>query len=63
MPLTKWPLLLMCLANPELHIKILWGAQYVNPSFMRTTPEDGNVLIFSRDVRLGHLPTTVKVKV
>ena len=47
---------------PEPHIRVLWGAQFVTPSFAQPTPEDGKVLAFSRDIRLGLLPTPVVVK-
>ena len=62
LPLTEWPLLLTYLAKTKPHIPILWGAQYTNPSFTRATPEDRNVLVLLRDVRLRHLPPIVKVK-
>ena len=39
---------------------MIWGTQYVNPYFARTTPEDGKVLAFARDVRLVNLPATVE---
>ena len=60
--LTKQPLLLICLAKPESHTKIHWGAQYVTPSFTCATPEDGTFLVFARDVCLGHHPKIVEVK-
>ena len=56
MPLTEWPLLLTYLAKAKTHILILWGVQYTNPSFTRATPEDRNVLVLLRDVRLRHFP-------
>ena len=62
LPLSERPLLLVCLEKTDPHTRILWGAQYVTPFFARATPEDGTVLVFARDVRLGHLMTTVKVK-
>ena len=34
----------------------------MTPSFTRTTPQDGTVLAFARDVRIGKLLTTVEVK-
>ena len=46
---------------PEPHIRVLWGVQYVTPSFARATPEDGKVLAFTQDVHLGMLPVIVRV--
>ena len=61
LPLTDQTLLLIFLEIPEPHIPVLWGIQYVIPSFSQATPEDGTVLAFSRDARLGILPATVEV--
>ena len=61
LPLTDQTLLLIFLEIPEPHIPVLWGVQYVTPSFSQATPEDGTVLAFSRDSRLGILPATVEV--
>ena len=52
----------MYVEAPEPHIRVLWGAQFVTSSFAQPTPEDGKVLAFSRDIRLGLLPTPVVVK-
>ena len=49
------------LANPDLHIWILLGVQYVTPSFLHSTLEDRTVLTFSSEFRLRHLPATVEV--
>ena len=56
MTLAERPLLLTCGNKPSPHIRVLWGVQYVTPSFARATPEDGKVLAFARDVRLGTPP-------
>ena len=34
----------------------------MTPSFTQPTPEDGKVLAFARDIRLGLLPATVVVQ-
>ena len=49
------------LDNPEPHIRVLWSAQFGTPSFAQPKPEDGKVLAFARDIRLGLLPATVVV--
>ena len=46
----------------ESHIRMLWGSQFVTPSFYQHTPEDGNVLAFLQDISLGLLPETVVVQ-
>ena len=52
----------MCLEAPDPHICVLWGAQFVTPSFSHPTPQDGKVLTFTRDIHIGFLPATVVVK-
>ena len=52
---------MVCLEDPEPHICLLWGAQFVTLSFAQLTPEDGKVLAFTRDIRLGLLSATVVV--
>ena len=56
LPLGDRPPLVVFLEAPEPHIRVLWGAQFVTPSFAQPTPEDGKVLAFARDTRLGLLP-------
>ena len=41
---------------------MIWGAQFVTPSFAQPTPESMKVLAFARDIRLGLLPDTVVVQ-
>ena len=62
MPLRERPPLVVCLENPEPHIRVLWVAQFVTLYFAQPTPEDGKVLSFVRDIRLGLLPDTVAVE-
>ena len=62
MPLGKRPPLVVCLEAPEPHIHVIWGAQFVTPSFAQPTPEDGKFLAFARDIQLGLLPATMVVK-
>ena len=38
LPLDEQPLLLVCMDNPEPHIRILWRVHYVTPYFNHTTP-------------------------
>ena len=52
---------MVCLEAPEPHICLLWGAQFVTPSFSQPTPEDGKVPAFAGDIRLDLLPATVMV--
>ena len=52
----------MCLKDPEPHICVFWGAQFVTPSFAQPTPEGGKILAFLRDIRLRLLPDTVVVQ-
>ena len=40
---------------------MLWGTQFMTPSFAQPTPEDREVLAFARDIRLGLLSATVVV--
>ena len=54
-PLGERPLLVVCLEAPEPHIRVIWGAQFVTPSFSQPTPEDGEVLAFAREICLGLL--------
>ena len=49
----------MYVKTPYLHIRVLWGVEYVMPSFMQPTPEDGKVLALTRDVSQGQPPNTV----
>ena len=53
---------MVCLENPEPHIRVFWGAQFVIPSFAQPTPEDGKVLVFAKDILLVLLPATVVVQ-
>ena len=62
LPLGERPQLVVCLEDPEPHIRVLWVAQFVTLSFAQPTPEDGKVLAFARDIRLGLLPAKVVVK-
>ena len=57
LPLRERPLLITCVDTPAPHIRVLWGVQYVTPSFAKSTQEDGKVLAFTRDFCLGILPT------
>ena len=61
-PLGERPPLVVFLEAPELQIRVLWGAQFVTPSFAQPTPEDGKALTFSQYIRIGLLPETVVVK-
>ena len=61
LPLGERPPLVVYLDNPEPHIRVLWSAQFGTPSFAQPKPEDGKVLAFARDIRLGLLPATVVV--
>ena len=62
LPLGERPLLVVCLEAPEQHIRVLWGAHFVNLSFNQPTPEDRRVLAFARDISLRLLLATVVVK-
>ena len=62
LPLGDKPPLVVCLEAPEPHIRVLWGAQFVTPSFAQPTPEDRKVLAFDRDICLVLLPETVVAK-
>ena len=62
LPLGKSPPLVVCLEAPDPHICILWGTQFVTLYFSQPTPEDGKVLAFARDIRLGLIPATVVVQ-
>ena len=51
---------MVCLEAPDPHIRVIWGTQFVIPSFAQPTPEDGKVLTFARYICLGlHLATVV----
>ena len=50
---------MVCLEYPEPHIRMLWGTQFVNPSFVQPT---GRSLPSREDIRLGILPATVVVQ-
>ena len=60
--LSERPFILICLATPEPHIRVLWGVQCVTPFFTNSTPEDRKVPAFSQYARLGILPKFVEVK-
>ena len=62
LPLGERPLLVLCLEAPEPHIRVLWGTQFVTPSFVHPTLYDRKVLAFARDIHLGLLPATVVLK-
>ena len=53
---------MVCLEDPEPHIRMLWGTQFVTPYFAQPTPKDGKVLAFARYIRLGLLPSTMVVQ-
>ena len=40
---------------------VLWGIQYVTPSFLRGVPEQGEILAFTQDIRQGNIPSTVEI--
>ena len=61
MTLGERPLIVVCLEAPEPQICVLWGAQFVTPSLAKPTSEDGKILFFARDIRLGLLQATVVV--
>ena len=50
---------LVCLDSQEPHIRVLWGTQFVTPSFVRPTPEGGKVLASARDIWLSQLPSSL----
>ena len=52
---------MVCLKAPEPYIYVIWGAQFVTPSFAQPILEDRKVLAFARDIRLGLLTATVVV--
>ena len=52
---------MVCYEAPEPHIHVIWCAQFVTPSFAQSTLEDGKVLIFAGDIRLGLVPATLVV--
>ena len=61
LPLGKRPQLVVCLKSPAMHIRVIWGNQFVTPSFVRPTPEDEKVLTFVREFRMDQLPATVVI--
>ena len=61
LPMGESPPLVVCLESPEPNICLIWGDQFVTPSFAQPTPEDGKVLAFARDIRLGLLTATLVV--
>ena len=62
LPLGEIPLVVVLLKAPEPHICVLWGDQFVKPSFAQPTPEDGKVLAFVGDIHLGLLLATLVAK-
>ena len=62
LPLGERSPLMVCLEAPDPHIRVLWGAHFVTPSFAQPTPEDRKFLAFARYIRLGFVPETVVVK-
>ena len=49
-PLSEHPPIMVFVEISKPHIRVLWVAEYVVPSFTRSYPEDRKVLAFSRDV-------------
>ena len=49
---------MVCLEDPEPHIRMLWGTQFVTPYFDQPT---GRYQPSREDIRLGLLPATVVV--
>ena len=47
LPLGERPPLVLCLKDPEPHIRVLWGAQFLTPSFAQSSPENGKFLAFA----------------
>ena len=50
---------MVCLEYPEPHIRMLWGTQFVNLSFVQPT---GRSLPSREEIHLGVLPETVVVQ-
>ena len=61
LPLAERPSLVVCVETTYPHIRFLWGVEYMMPSFTQPTPKYGKVLVFTRDMWKGQLPTTVKI--
>ena len=59
LPLGERPPLVVFLESPESHIHVLWGNQLINLYFAQQTLEDGKVISFAGDIRLGLLPETL----
>ena len=53
---------MVCLDSSEPHIRVLWGAHFMTPSFTQPTLQDRKVIAFARDIRLGLFPAIVVVK-
>ena len=62
MTLGNRPPLVVCLEALEPYIRVIWGAQFMTPSFAQHTPEDVKVFALERDICLGLLPEIVVVK-
>ena len=52
---------MVCLEAPDPHTRVIWSGQFVTPSLAKPTSEDGKILSFARDIRLGLLQATVVV--
>ena len=61
LPLEERPLLVVCVDTLNLHIRVLWGAKYVIPSFIQITPKYSKFLVFPWDVSQGQVPNTLEV--
>ena len=61
LPLEERPPWMVPLKELEPHIQVLWGLQYVTPSYASANTEDGRLIAFVRDTRGGHLPMNTKI--
>ena len=53
--LAEFPPLVICVETPMSHVRVLWGSNYVTPSFVRTIIEDKKVPAFAWDMKLREL--------
>ena len=52
---------MVCLEASEMQIRVLWGTQFITPSFVRPTLEAVKVLVFARNIGLGWLLAIVVI--
>uniref|UniRef100_A0A6U6DM87 Uncharacterized protein n=1 Tax=Odontella aurita TaxID=265563 RepID=A0A6U6DM87_9STRA len=56
MVMAERPVMVVCLAQPKPHLRVLWGLQHIEPRVLEPTDVERAVLAFVKDVNQKRLP-------